>query len=112
MANNKLYIVDTETGDRVLLAKSMGDGWYIWTGASDDSKDSERIECLTNWLDSRDLEVSYGNVFTPKKTNLRLMCESEETPAYDEADLVRIRKGESALTDGQREALELKEDHD
>ena len=28
MANNRLYLVNTRTGEKRLLAKSLGDGWY------------------------------------------------------------------------------------
>ena len=44
MANNRLYIKDTETGESILVAKSFGDGWD-WR--------AEREE-LTNWLINRD----------------------------------------------------------
>lgn len=28
--NNRLYIEDTATGERLLLAKSFGAGWVMW----------------------------------------------------------------------------------
>lgn len=31
MANNRLYIVDTETGERFLLCKSSGYDWNVFT---------------------------------------------------------------------------------
>ena len=32
MANNRLYLVDTETDRQILIAKSWGDGWILWNG--------------------------------------------------------------------------------
>jgi hypothetical protein len=44
MANNRLYIQDTETNESILVAKSFGDGWE-WRVDPDE---------LTNWLMNRD----------------------------------------------------------
>ena len=35
MANNRLFIEDTETGDRFLLAKCLSDGWYVFDLGAD-----------------------------------------------------------------------------
>lgn len=32
MANNRLYILDPETGERICIAKNMGDGWHCFPG--------------------------------------------------------------------------------
>jgi hypothetical protein len=45
MANNRLYIVDRETGEQFYLAKSLGSGWYL--GATFDA------EALDKWLGER-----------------------------------------------------------
>ena len=56
MANNRLYIVDAETGDAFLLAKTLGNGWYAW-----ESEQSGLLgERLEAWLDGRDREAAYG----------------------------------------------------
>lgn len=71
MANNRLYILDTETGEKFLLAKSMGDGWYIWS-------DPESFEdSFENWMEGRDIAASYG-VLDMKPTKLKLITENEE----------------------------------
>jgi hypothetical protein len=64
MANNRLYIIDTETGDKFCLAKSMAYGWYCREGVE------HRFE---EWADMRDLEASYGN---GGKTSFILVCEN------------------------------------
>jgi hypothetical protein len=77
MANNRLFIVDTETGERIMLAKSNGDGWWIWYGEDQAS----RIDELTAWLQLRDLNASYGNTDC-QPSKLKLVTENE--PAYME----------------------------
>lgn len=49
MANNRLYLEDTETGDRILLAK----GWGFWQWHPD-------AEDLTEWLRNRDIASACG----------------------------------------------------
>lgn len=53
MANNRLYIEDTETGDRLFVAKSFGQGWN-WRADS---------EVISSWLKiyMRDAAASFGN---------------------------------------------------
>ena len=65
MANNRLYIQDTETGDRFLLCKSLGMGWYVWSGFDPDK--------LTEWMDGRD-EIAESRCYA---TRLRLVTEYE-----------------------------------
>ena len=65
MANNRLYLVDTETGESIMLAKGFGFGWS-WR------VDNEKIE---NWIVDKDILASCG---PEHPTNLRLMNESEE----------------------------------
>jgi hypothetical protein len=62
MANNRLYIEDTETGERYLLAKGFGD---LWSLSGDDDK-------LHDWLTTGDrdrLASDHG------ATKLRLVTE-------------------------------------
>ncbi len=70
MAKNKLYILDTETGDKILLAKSMGEGWEYdnktWDG---------NYDIMCEWFSVRDLQASYGNCLDGN-TKLKLVCEN------------------------------------
>ena len=75
MANNRLFIVDTETGERIMLAKSNGDGWWMWY--KDDK--ARRVDEITEWLGMRDLNASFGNT-DDQPSRLVLMTENE--PAY------------------------------
>lgn len=73
MANNRLLIEDSETGERFVLAKSTGNGWWVWYGESL----GERIRALNQWLELRDVHASYGNTGDgPSK--LRLVTENED----------------------------------
>lgn len=78
MANNRLYIEDTDPtpGDepkRILVATTLGDGW-VWRAEADK---------LTHWLDLRDIDSSYGNTGS-KPSQLKFVTENEQ-PACDEA---------------------------
>jgi len=75
MANNRLYIVDTETGEHFMLAKSMGRGWYIRGENPGEPSFAERFEA---WCDERDFEASYQNCGHCKPTKFRLVCEEDE----------------------------------
>lgn len=66
MANNRLIIVDEETGEELCIAKSMGDGWYP----------SNHYSHLEEWLHNRDLDASIGNTNDMKPTNLKLVTEN------------------------------------
>jgi hypothetical protein len=46
MANNRLYVYDTQTDEYCLLAKTFGSGWIIQEGLQ---------ESLGKWLEGRDL---------------------------------------------------------
>lgn len=83
MANNRLYIVDTETNEYILLAKSNGDGWWVWYAEDK----AERVDILTTWLELRDLSASYGNTDS-KPSRLTLMAEND--PAF--AEIVEAEK--------------------
>lgn len=52
MANNRLYIRDTETGEEIMLAKGYAGsvGWGLWAQA----------EQLREWLDEHDFDASVG----------------------------------------------------
>ena len=65
MANNRLYIRDSETGDHILLAKSFGHGWDVRL----------EEESLGRWLQQRDIEASYGNT-GDLPTKLELVTEN------------------------------------
>jgi hypothetical protein len=71
MANNRLYIKDPVSGERVMLAKSLGGGWYIPVGQS------EKVEA---WLEGRDRASCYGNVSDMEPTVLILEDENNEKP--------------------------------
>jgi hypothetical protein len=49
MANNRLYLLDTETGERLLVAK----GWGFWAWREDAEK-------MTEWLRDRDIGSACG----------------------------------------------------
>jgi hypothetical protein len=49
MANNRLYLVDTETGDKLLLAKGWGE--WQWHPNTDE---------MTAWLKGRDIGATSG----------------------------------------------------
>jgi hypothetical protein len=67
MANNRLYIIDTETGDKFCLAKSMGDGWYL----------SYSIKGFEEWANKRDYAASY-ECYKEPRTKFILRTENEE----------------------------------
>ena len=67
MANNRLYIRDARTGERLLFCKSMGDGWYV-------ASTFDEIH-LNEWMEGRDINASYGN--GPGRTELVLETECE-----------------------------------
>jgi hypothetical protein len=74
MANNRLYIVDTETGDRFLLAKGFG-GW--------ERPAMHQPTAVFDWLLAHDADAACS-LGGPSK--LRLMTESE-VDAMDKAAL-------------------------
>ncbi len=80
MANNRLYIVDADTGDRFMLAKSMGDGWYLRGENEGEPTFAARFEA---WCDGRD-PCSYGN---PRlsRSHLVLICENDPDTADETA---------------------------
>lgn len=73
MANNRLFVVDTETGDYKCLLKTMGDGWYFPIPFRDSKGD-----IMVDWLDRRDIGQSYGNCgLDDLPSKLVLMTENE-----------------------------------
>ena len=56
MANNRLYIIDTDTGDAFMLCKSFGAGWG--------SSDPEMVGRLNLWLGDRDENAHSGGKYT------------------------------------------------
>ena len=67
MANNRLYIVDTETDEFFMLCRSLGGGWGIF--------DSEIGDELDKWLKDRDDKAQLGG----KYTKLILVTENGST---------------------------------
>lgn len=67
MADNRLYIVDTETNERFVLGKSMSNGWYI--------KDISFLQQFEDWMNLRDLSASYACDESP--TKLISICEND-----------------------------------
>jgi hypothetical protein len=68
MANNRLYIEDTENGDIIMVAKSFGDGWS-WRADAD---------AINSWLNAlnfgpRDMGASFGR----SPSCLRFVTENE-----------------------------------
>ena len=66
MANNRLYIVDTETNEKILFCKSSGQ-WEMRIVNSDGgyAKNAEEsIQILNNWLKDRDIGSTTGDAFT------------------------------------------------
>jgi hypothetical protein len=50
MSNNRLYIEDTETGERILFATSYSGGWDLRADS----------DTLSEWLAGRDMVAAYG----------------------------------------------------
>lgn len=67
MANNRLFIEDSESGCRLFVAKSFGEGWD-WRASSDD---------INDWLKARDTGAAYGNTTSAAPT-LRFRAENED----------------------------------
>lgn len=63
MSNNRLFVLDEETGDILLLAKGWGDGWHLAPDAD-----------LEGFLRARDFAASCDAGAT---TKLRLVTENE-----------------------------------
>ena len=59
MANNRLYIVDTDTGDAFMLCKSHGAGWGVFNPEMGDELDF--------WLNGRDEVAQAGGDYTKFK---------------------------------------------
>ena len=72
MADNRLFIIDTETGEKFCLCKSMSTGWYVKDPASLGDK-------LTEWLNLHDMEASYGI----SNTQTKLILVTENSKEYD-----------------------------
>ncbi len=64
MANNRLYLIDTETNEKILLCKSFGQ-WFLYPTE----------EVLNNWLKDRDIASTTDKY----PTKLILKIENEIT---------------------------------
>lgn len=72
MANNRLYLYDPESNEAFLLAKSIGEGWYL----SPRHELDDIMGRLEKWLELRDLSASVGNCEN-RRTQLQLMTEAD-----------------------------------
>lgn len=63
MANNRLYILDTETNEKLLLAKTFGDRWLLRIDS----------EIFYNWMKDRDIVCQTSN----EPSKLKLITENE-----------------------------------
>ena len=72
MADNRLFIIDTETGEKFCLCKSYSTGWYVKNPASLGDE-------LTEWLDMRDIDAAYGT----GDTQTELILVTENSKEYD-----------------------------
>ncbi len=75
MANNRLYLVDSETNEKILFCKSFGQ-WRLCIINNEGiyAKDAdEAIEILNDWLKDRDIGSTTGHA----PTNLVLKTEDE-----------------------------------
>ena len=72
MANNRLYITD-DYGNSFMLAKSLGDGWYISHGSGSPKEYYERLE---QFFDDC---VDVGAFGIHEQTKLTLTTEYEES---------------------------------
>jgi hypothetical protein len=66
VANNRLMIVDSATGDWVLLAKGFGAGWQLWDAS-----------LLAAFLEAHDLS---GSADLDGRTTFRLVSEDGNEP--------------------------------
>lgn len=67
MASNRLYIVDTDSGEHFMLCKSHGANWGVF--------DSEMGDELDKWLNGKDEKAQSGG----KYTRLILVTENGST---------------------------------
>lgn len=79
MANNRLFIKDTQTGESLMIAKSNGDGWGFSFWDNDNQK-RLNLDEANEWLrfsndpyKIRDFECQYGS----DKSKLKLLTEQE-----------------------------------
>lgn len=69
MANNRLYILDTETGEHIMVAKGFGSGWD-WRKTDDE---------LTRWLNEpTDSPLGLRNVAASDSGPTKLMLVTED----------------------------------
>jgi len=79
MANNRLYIVDTETGDKCFLSKGLAFGW--------DGLDKDFQKRLDKWLYNKDIAASAG--YAPTKLVLKTENEMPAGANNNEEELQR-----------------------
>ena len=73
-----MYLVDPETGNMFMLAKSMGKGWYVRDHSGCDKTFEERFD---EWLEeNEDKKSSYGNCYEMEPTRYILITEND--PKY------------------------------
>ncbi|KKN74786.1 hypothetical protein LCGC14_0386790 [marine sediment metagenome] len=71
MANRRLWIVDSKTGDRILLAKGWGEEWVTWPAGRLNGGMTFQ-ERLNSWFELRDVDF---NTERTDESALRLEAE-------------------------------------
>jgi hypothetical protein len=72
LANNRLYILDTETGEHILIAKAFGPPWDI----------RATLEQIQEFLDGRDVAACCSS---DHPTKLKLVTEADIPLPFDTA---------------------------
>jgi hypothetical protein len=87
MANNRLYLLDTKTGEACFLAKAMGDGWYTTEGTD------ERLDKFFSQIDpdtSKPMDWACSAGLPGFPTRIMLVDESTYDPDGMAAEKRRI----------------------
>jgi hypothetical protein len=94
MSNNRLYIVDKETGDEICIAKGNGNGWFCIKSEDE----------LGDWLEYRDIGASCGD----PETGLFLRTENHDIefiPLSEEEHEIKYNEWRSNNAVGMTENL-------
>jgi hypothetical protein len=73
MANNRLYLLDTETGEKIMIAKAFGPPWDIRI----------TLEQLAEFLDGRDIQACCNS---DVPTSLKLVTERDVDDPFQTVD--------------------------
>lgn len=83
MANNRMFLFNPATGQRVMLAKKMGGAWYVGMPETlvanidavlNAEMDANRTDDKATWCGSLDWQIAYEHA---DETNMKL---AETTP--------------------------------